>query len=70
MLITGPVMRSENYSYYCLDGAGQLHDAEWFYADSDEDAVAKIKVEHADATYEIWQGDRLVEKLPPKLRSA
>ena len=63
-------MRSDKYSFYCLDGAGQLHDAEWFYADSDEDAVAKIVVAHADANYEIWQGNRLIAKLPPKFRSA
>ena len=34
-------MPDPNYRYFCLDGSGRLHDAQWFYADSDE-AVAKI----------------------------
>jgi hypothetical protein len=46
-------MPSENYRYYCLDGAGRLHSAEWFHAESDEDAVAQIEAKHADATCEI-----------------
>jgi hypothetical protein len=63
-------MRSESYRYYCLDGAGQLHDAEWFAAESDEDASAQIEAKHADATCEIWQGKRLVAKLcPQRLRA-
>ena len=63
-------MPSENYRYYCLDSTGQLHSAEWFYADDDLQAVAKIEAEHADAHCEVWQGNRLVAKLLPKRRSA
>ena len=44
-------MSSENYRYYCLDGAGHLHSAEWFVADNDEQAVALIEAEHLDLTF-------------------
>ena len=63
-------MASENYRYYCLDGAGLLHEAAWFAADSDEDAVEQIEAKHPDSHCEIWQGKRLVASLSPKLRSA
>lgn len=57
-------MSSENYRYYRLDGAGQLHEAEWFYAESDEAAVTQIGEMHPDAKCEIWEGNRLVASLP------
>lgn len=63
-------MPSENYRYYCLDATGSLHQAEWFYADSDADAVAAIEAKHPDAKSEIWQGDRLVATVEAKRRSA
>jgi hypothetical protein len=63
-------MPSENYRYYCLDGAGHLHSAEWFAAESEADAIAQIETKHPDAICEIWQGKRLVAKLSPKRRSA
>lgn len=53
-------MPSENYRYYCLDGTGRLLDASWFYAASDEDAVAKITARHSDGKWEIWHEQRLV----------
>ena len=59
-------MSSESYRYYCLDGTGHLHSAEWFKAENDEDAVAQIEAKHPDGTCEIWQGRRLVAKLSPR----
>lgn len=59
-------MPTENYRYYCLDGAGHLHDAAWFYADNDEDAITQIEAKHPDAKCEIWQSKRLVAKLLPQ----
>jgi len=56
-------MPQDNYRYYCLDGAGQLHAAEYFYAENDEDAVAKVAAKHPDATWEVWQDRRLVASL-------
>lgn len=59
-------MATENYRYYCLDGAGRLHDAEWFCADSDADAIAQIFAAHPDDKCEIWHGTRLVAELAPR----
>ena len=59
-------MPPNNYRYYCLDGAGQLHGAEWFHAESDEDAVAQIEAKHPDGLCEIWQSKRLVAKISPR----
>ena len=54
-------MPSENYRYYCLDDVGRLHDAEWFYAESDEDAIAAARQLQPDAIQcEIWKRNRLV----------
>lgn len=58
-------MPPENYRFYCLDGAGQLHDAEWFEAASDQDAIARIKNKHPDSKCEIGQGQRLVAAIAP-----
>lgn len=59
-------MSEGNYRYYCLDGAGRLHSAEWFDAENDEDAVAQIEAKHSDAHCEVWQGKRLVAKISPR----
>lgn len=53
-------MPNTQYRYYCLDGTGRLHDAEWIRAASDEEAIAQIEAKHPGATCEIWQGKRLV----------
>ena len=63
-------MSLETYRYYCLDSAGQLHNAELFEAESDEDAIAQIEAKHANALCIIWQGRRLVAKLEPMLLRA
>jgi hypothetical protein len=63
-------MPSENYRYYCLDSTGHLHSTEWFYAESDEAAIALIQAEHPNDTCEIWEGQRLVASLPPTRLSA
>lgn len=63
-------MPSENYRYYCLDGDGHLHSAEWFYAESDEAAIALIEAKHPDAVCEIWQNARLVAEISTKRLSA
>jgi len=55
-------MTSENYRCYCLDHNG-LHDATWFSAATDEDAVAQITAKHPHGKCEIWEGQRLVAKL-------
>lgn len=63
-------MSSQTYRYYCLDGVGHLHLAEWFEAENDENAVAIIERMHPDGRCEIWQDRRLVAKVTPKRRNA
>ncbi len=58
-------MSSENYRYYCLDSVGRLHEAAWFRAASDDDAVAQIEKKNVDAMFEIWQGRRMVARISP-----
>ena len=58
-------MSQTTYRYYHLDGVGHLHGAEWFEADSDEDAIAQVEIMLPDCQCEIWQGARLVAKLSP-----
>ena len=59
-------MPSGNYRYYCLDSTGHLYGAEWFDAETDEDAIAQIEVKHPDGMCEIWQDKRLVAKISPR----
>ncbi len=63
-------MSLETYRYYCLDGTGHLHSAEWFEAETDEDAIEQIEASHPDSLCEIWLGGRLVAKLLPRRRQA
>jgi len=56
-------MPQENYRYFRLDVFGELHGAEWFYADSDEAAVDHVHETHPDEKCEVWQERRLVAKL-------
>lgn len=59
-------MPSENYRCYRLDGTGRLHEASWFDAQDDADAIAQITARHPEAKCEIWQGKRLVASVEPK----
>ena len=61
---------SQTYRYYCLDSVGHLHSAEWFEAESDEEAISVIEAKHENDRCEIWQGNRLVAKIAPKRLSA
>ena len=61
-------MSSKNYRYYRLDGAGMIHDAEWFDAESDADAEAQVALMHPGASCEIWHDKRLVANVGPPTR--
>ncbi len=52
------------YRLYCLDGANKVASAEWIDADDDDAAIeeAKQKVDGKDC--EVWQGKRLVARVP------
>ena len=54
------------YRYYCLDGAGQIHNAEWFDADDDSHAVALIQDLHPDSHCEVWKGNHMVGATSPQ----
>ena len=56
---------SQEHRYYCLDGAGRLHDATIIDAETDKDAVQIVRTRHPDGKCEVWQGDRFVAKFDP-----
>ena len=58
-------MSRGTYRYYRLDSSGHLRNADWLEAESDEDAIAQIEVQHPNELCEIWQGQQLVAKLSP-----
>ena len=50
-----------DYRLYCLDGAGKIHFADDFKAESDHEAVSKAAAMKPDAIKcEVWEGQRLV----------
>ena len=62
-------MPSETYRYYCLDATGRLHDAHWFHAETDEEALAHVRTKHPDGKCEVWQDQRFVAALSPNATS-
>jgi hypothetical protein len=53
-----------NYSLYCMDGAGQIHFADWIEAPTDEGAIAiGREKKNGFRKCEIWDGARLVASL-------
>ena len=53
------------YRLYRLDGAGKISAAEWIEAVDDEEARLKAQNSLGGASYELWEGRRLVERAPP-----
>ena len=47
------------------DGAGKISAAEWIEAVDDEEARLKAQNSLGGASYELWEGRRLVERAPP-----
>ena len=62
-------MPSENYRYYSWDSAGNLFEAAWFAAVSDQNATRQIEAKYPKSKCEVWQGSRLVASIFPR-RSA
>jgi len=60
---------SENYRSYSWDAAGNLFEAAWFAAASDQDATRQIEAKYPKSKCEVWQGSRLVASIFPR-RSA
>ena len=55
-------MPIENYRYYDFDSVGYFGGGQWLEASDDEDAVEQVVSRHGGATWEIWQGERIVAR--------
>jgi hypothetical protein len=53
------------YRLYRLDGAGKITAAEWVEADDDEQARLKAHASVDRASFELWDRNRLVGRVPP-----
>ena len=49
------------YRLYRLDGAGNIANAEWLDADSDEDALRQARA-LAGGNFELWERKRLITR--------
>ena len=56
------------YRLYCLDGATKVASAEWIDADDDKAAIEVAKELMDGQECEIWQGTRLIARLPRRPR--
>ncbi len=52
------------YRLYCLDGVGKVATAEWIEAEDDDSALQSADDVRAGRSCELWQGQRLVARLP------
>ena len=53
-----------SYRLYCLDGVNRVASGEWIEADDDRSAVEAARKIFDDRDCEIWQGLRLVARIP------
>ena len=53
-----------SYRLYGLDGVRKVASAEWFEAEDDTSAIEVAKKKMDGHTSELWQGARLVARLP------
>ena len=54
-----------SYRLYRLDGAGKIANAEWVEAPNDDDARSDARVLAAGSSFELWEKNRLVERVRP-----
>lgn len=55
-----------DYRLYCLNKSGRIDFADWIEADTEDDAIAKVRQLKPDLhRCEIWLKDRLVARLKP-----
>ena len=54
------------YRLYSLDGVRKVASAQWIEADGDDEAVVVAKEQMDGHDCELWQGERLVARLPRK----
>ena len=53
-----------DYRLYGLDGVRRIASAEWFDADDDDKAIEVAKSMMDGHDCELWQGSRLVARIP------
>lgn len=53
-----------SYRLYCLDGVKKVASAEWIEADGDDAAIEVAKDMMDGQDCEVWQGPRLVARIP------
>lgn len=58
-------MLPDDYRYCRIDRTGCFSDPEWFWASSDDDAIAKVRIRYPGLHSQIWQRRRFVAKLSP-----
>jgi hypothetical protein len=56
------------YRLYGLDGAAKVASGEWFDADDDAAAITAARQMMNGHDCELWQGRRLVARIPPQRR--
>lgn len=54
------------YRLYGLDGVDRVASGEWIDAENDADAIAAAKDRMNGRDCELWQGRRLVARLPKR----
>jgi hypothetical protein len=54
------------YRLYSLDGVKKVASAQWIEANDDDEAVVVAKEQMDGHDCELWQGARLVARLPRK----
>jgi hypothetical protein len=54
------------YRLYCLDGVNKVASGEWIDAEDDETAIEAAKEMMDGHDCELWQGSRLVARIPRK----
>ncbi len=60
--VRGSALRT--YRLYQLDGAGKITTAEWIDAADDEDAARQARDRGDGDTWEVWDRERLVTRIP------
>lgn len=53
-----------DYRLYCLDGDQGIAKGEWFEAGNDQEAVELARTKRLRVKCEVWQGKRLVARIP------
>ena len=57
-----------SYRLYRLDGAGKISTADWIEAADDAEARRAARLKGDSGTYELWDRDRLIERVEGKRR--